>query len=510
MNQTLSLTTLGGLAEGDRSTSSSPCGPTTASAATSSRATSTAPAELVSVDRRRLRPAPALRAARRPAALRRRARLDRDRGRQPHGRRRRSGRRRLVRGLADPRDARAHHARAPGARRRRQRRVRRAGALRASACCPPCHHPRREQPDDQGTRDPRHRQADKSQPTRPFSTDRGGDRGPPPRPDGRRLRRRGPRERGRPRPGRPVRDPRGGQLHGQGRARPDLPRADPRALRRARPRPDGRQERVAARDRLHGHDRGRRGRHHRDLGPRPRPHDPGRDRSPREARRPAPARPRLPAEGQGGRRARAHRPHRGEHRPRAARRPDPGRGDLRDHERGRDDGPRPRPGPLLRAPRPEDDHGRRPDLLPPAHRAPGRAHRLDQAADQVRRVQRRRLPLAGRRQAPRRDGQGRGLRRRGRAGPRPLRVPDRRRLPLAALRLRRAARGGAGDDRAEGQRASCSTSPRRAAASACSTSSAPTSSRRTGSTPSTPTSSSACRPTCATTASAPRSSATSA
>ena len=36
----------------------------------------------------------------------------------------------------------------------------------------------------------------------------------------------------------------------------------------------------------------------------------------------------------------------------------------------------------------------------------------------------------------------------GRAGPRPLRVPHRRRLPLAALRLRRAARGGAGDDRA--------------------------------------------------------------
>ncbi len=59
--------------------------------------------------------------------------------------------------------------------------------------------------------------------------------------------------------------------------------------------------------------------------------------------RPAPARPRLPAQGEGGRRPRAHRPHRGFGRPRAPRRPDPGRGDLRGHERGRDHGPRPRP-----------------------------------------------------------------------------------------------------------------------------------------------------------------------
>ena len=40
---------------------------------------------------------------------------------------------------------------------------------------------------------------------------------------------------------------------------------------------------------------------------------------------------------------------------------------------------------------------------------------------------------------------------RGRPGPGPLRMPHRRRLPLAALRLRRAARGGAGNDRAGGQ-----------------------------------------------------------
>ena len=99
--------------------------------------------------------------------------------------------------------------------------------------------------------------------------------------------------------------------------------------------------------------------------------------------------------------------------------------------------------------------------------------------------------------------------RRGRARARALGVPDRRRLPLAALRLRRAARVGAGDDRAARAAASCSTSARRAAGSACSTSCAPTSSRRRASTPSTPTSASACPPICATTASARRSSSTS-
>ena len=122
------------------------------------------------------------------------------------------------------------------------------------------------------------------------------------------------------------------------------------------------------------------------------------------------------------------------------------------------------------APRPEDDHGRRPDRLPAPARQAGRARGRDAAADRLRRVQRRRLPLAGRRQAPRRDGQGRRRGRGRRARARALGVPDRRRLPLAALRLRRAARVGAGDDRARGRAACCSTSPRRAAASACSTS----------------------------------------
>ena len=162
------------------------------------------------------------------------------------------------------------------------------------------------------------------------------------------------------------------------------------------------------------------------------------DSGPRRHRRP---RPHVPAAGQGRRRAGAHRPHRGQRRPRPPRRPHPGRRDLRGDERRRHDGPRPRPGPLLRAARPEDDHRRRPDRLPAPHRGEaGRAGRLDRPADRVRRLHRGRLPLAGRRQAPRGDGQGRRRRGRGRARPRPQRVPHRRRLPQHALRLRRAAR----------------------------------------------------------------------
>ena len=119
----------------------------------------------------------------------------------------------------------------------------------------------------------------------PVRDDRGGDRGHPPRADGRRLRRREPRERGRPDDGRPVRHARGDQLHGQGGARADLPGADPRALRRARPRPDGGQERGAVR-RPPSRSRSRRGRASRTgiSAARPRAHDPGRDRSRTRAR----------------------------------------------------------------------------------------------------------------------------------------------------------------------------------------------------------------------------------
>ena len=88
-------------------------------------------------------------------------------------------------------------------------------------------------------------------------------------------------------------------------------------------------------------------------------------------------------------------------------------------------------------------------------------------ADRARRVHSRRLPREADRQAPRRARQGRRRRRGERARARPLRVPHRRRLPLAALRLRRAARAGARAGSRPRATACCSTSRRRAAASAC-------------------------------------------
>ena len=81
----------------------------------------------------------------------------------------------------------------------------------------------------QTTDDQNQEQADDRDGREPLRDDRGSDRGDPPRPHGRRLRRRGPRERGRPGDGGPVRHPRGGQLHGQGGARADLPGADRRS-----------------------------------------------------------------------------------------------------------------------------------------------------------------------------------------------------------------------------------------------------------------------------------------
>ena len=103
------------------------------------------------------------------------------------------------------------------------------------------------------------------------------------------------------------------------------------------------------RDRVHDRDRGARGRDDRDLGRRPRAHDPGRDRPDEGPWRPRPARPRVPASRQPRRRSSAGRPDRSGRRSRASRRAQPRRGRLRDHERGRNDGPGARPGSVLRA-----------------------------------------------------------------------------------------------------------------------------------------------------------------
>ena len=314
-----------------------------------------------------------------------------------------SCRRCRARGLADPRDARADHARGRRARRPRERRMRRARPVRPPAAATPgvSPLPRKEQPMAEADRD---REEDRS----PFATIEEA-----------------------------IEDIRRGRMvvvcddenrENEGDLTMAAQFATPEAINFMAKHGRGliclalTDERcdelglnlMAAKneapvpDRLHGLGRGPRGRHHRDLGRRPRPDDPGRDRSALPARGPGPARPRLPAEGEGRRRARAHRPDRGGGRPRPPRRPDPRRGDLRGDERGRHDGPGPGPGRVLRQARPEDDHRRRPDRLPAADREAGRADRLHQAADEVRRVQRSRLPLADRRQAPRRDGQGRG------------------------------------------------------------------------------------------------------
>ncbi len=108
---------------------------------------------------------------------------------------------------------------------------------------------------------------------------------------------------------------------------------------------------------VHGLDRGSHRGQHRNLRGRPRAHDPGRDRPADQPARAGPARTRVPAEGQARGNAGACRPDRGGRRPGAAGGADSGRRDLRGDERRRHDGARAGPRAVLRAPRPEDDHG---------------------------------------------------------------------------------------------------------------------------------------------------------
>ena len=120
--------------------------------------------------------------------------------------------------------------------------------------------------------------------------DRGGRRGDPRRPHARRGGRRGSRERGRPPDGRRQGDARGGQLHGQARARPDLHADDGRAPRSAPDLHDGLGQHGPARHRLHG-ERGRPARRdHGDLGVRSRGHHPHPRRPGRAPGRPDAAR----------------------------------------------------------------------------------------------------------------------------------------------------------------------------------------------------------------------------
>ena len=209
--------------------------------------------------------------------------------------------------------------------------------------------------------------------------------------------------------------------------------------------PDDRPERGAVRDGVHGVDRGARRGFDRDLGRRPRADDPGRRRPDVDAARHRPARAHLPAPRPRRRRAEALGPDGGGRRPRAPGGARAGRRRLRDHEGRRHDGPRPGPRRVLRAPRPQARHRRRPDRVPATHREARRARRLGAAPDRLRRIPGSRVPGDADREAACRAREGRRRGEGGHARPRPLGVPDRRRLPLAALRLRRAARAGARD-----------------------------------------------------------------
>ena len=218
---------------------------------------------------------------------------------------------------------------------------------------------------------------------------RGHHRGGPQGPDVHPGRRRGPRERGRPRHPGADGDARGDQLHGQACARPDLPGADPRAGRAARPAADGAATTARA-TRPPSPSRSRRARASPPASPPPTARAPSRSRSIRRAGRRTSSRPAtsfrwwrataacwcapaIPRRRSISRGCRAS----------------PGRRDLRDHERRRHDGPPQRPDRLRPAPRPQDRHHRRPDRLSPALR-------FDRAAaerEHVRQHLRRRLPL---------------------------------------------------------------------------------------------------------------------
>ena len=268
--------------------------------------------------------------------------------------------------------------------------------------------------------------------------------------DGRRPRRRGPRERGRPRDGRADGDARGDQLHAQGSRRPDL-RADARPsvstscrFRRWSP--------TTPRARNGVHRVGRSARTHRRPAS---PRTTARDRSKRCSIPSAAAR--FPASGTHvsaararRRRARARRADRSLGRSRAARGTLSGRRDLRDHGRRRNDGaPRRTSSVFCRQSRPQAHHRQGPHRPPHAHeKLVKRIAEFDSADDQ------RNCSAASRIETTidktthvalvmGEIGDGKDLLVRVHS-----RVPHRRRAALHSLRLRGAARRRDGRDRA--------------------------------------------------------------
>ncbi|CAA9345104.1 MAG: 3,4-dihydroxy-2-butanone 4-phosphate synthase / GTP cyclohydrolase II, partial [uncultured Gemmatimonadetes bacterium] len=290
------------------------------------------------------------------------------------------------------------------------------------------------------------------------------DPGYPRRQDGDRGRRRGPRERGRPRLCGHDGDARDHQLHGDARARPHLPGAHRRARGRAGPAPDDRQQHRGPHHRLHRvGGRGaplRRDHRHQRVGPRqdhPGVHGPG-----ERAVRPAAAGARLSPARAGGRRAAARGADGGVSGPGAARGAAAGRGDLRDHERGRHHGPSPRAGRVRGAARHEVHHRRADRGVPAEARAAGAPRGRGGDPHALWRVAHDRLPQRRGRARARGHGEGRLGRARGDAGADALRVPHGRRVPLAALRLRRAARHRHGAHQPRGERGDRVPAPGRA------------------------------------------------
>ena len=192
------------------------------------------------------------------------------------------------------------------------------------------------------------------------------------RPPGARHRQRGPRERGRRHPGRPDPHRRVAGLDDPPHQRLPLRPDDGRDRRPARPAADGgRQPRPAA-HRLHGdastRPRASRPASARPTGPAPSGCWPTRSSTPDVVR---PARTRDPAAGQGRRRARAPRPHRGGGRPLPPRRPGAGRRDRRAGQRRRHDDAAARGARDRCGQRRAGHHHRAADRLAPAPR-PGR------------------------------------------------------------------------------------------------------------------------------------------
>ena len=171
--------------------------------------------------------------------------------------------------------------------------------------------------------------------------------------------------------------------HGRGQICLSMTRA---AARRARDPAGGLVQHHTVRDRVLRADRRQAQRDDRHLGGRSRRHGPRGDRPEDDGRRPGAARSHVAAAIAGRRRAGARRADRGGGRSGADGRSLSGRRHLRNHERGRHDGPRAGADEVREEARSADDHDRGPDPVPHAHGAAGQARGACGAADRARRL----------------------------------------------------------------------------------------------------------------------------